>query len=155
MKAVSSPAQPAGGHTTPADNSCRQLSSVIRCADNFVLPFVSYTLFTVVNFRCADLRLLFFPVHKAVFTYNIETTLCCLVSVYSRLVQSFASLVFRCALMSCLLGCLLSAVEKSKWIAMGRTLGIIVIELDLGWGYLLYFITVMGGQTTSIKIISN
>ena len=93
---------------------CRQLSSVIRCADNFVLPFVSYTLFTVVNFRCADLRLLFFPVHKAVFTYNIETTLCCLVSVYSRLVQSFASLVFRCAVMSCLLSCLLSAVEKWK-----------------------------------------
>ena len=131
MKAVSSPAQPAGGHTTLQKTLCRQflqttpqtnqfgsqmcgqLISVIRCTYNFLLPLSSYTLFRVVNFRCADMRLLFFPVQtiKAVFRCNIiYRQLChCPVSVYSRLVQvqSFASLVFGSAVMSCLLSCLL------------------------------------------------
>ena len=129
MKAVSSPAQPAGGHTTLQKTLCRQflqttpqtnqfgsqmcgqLISVIRCTYNFLLPFSSYTLFRVVNFRCADMRLLFFQfiTIKAVFKCNIQTTLHCPVSVYSRLVQvqSFASLVFGSAVMSCLLSCLL------------------------------------------------
>ena len=51
--------------TTPQTNQfgsqmCGQLISVIRCTYNFLLPFSSYTLFRVVNFRCADMRLLFF-----------------------------------------------------------------------------------------------
>ena len=102
--------------TTPQTNQfgsqmCGQLISVIRCTYNFLLPFSSYTLFRVVNFRCADMRLLFFQfiTIKAVFKCNIQTTLHCPVSVYSRLVQvqSFASLVFGSAVMSCLLSCLL------------------------------------------------
>ena len=175
MKAVSSPAQPAGGHTTLQKTLCRQflqttpqtnqfgsqmcgqLISVIRCTYNFLLPLSSYTLFRVVNFRCADMRLLFFQfiTIKAVFKCNIQTT----VSLPCVSLQSVSagSVFCKFSVRECSyeLSFELSAVVKWKWMAVGVTLGIIVMELDLGWGYLLYFINVMGGQTTSIKIITN
>ena len=130
---------------------CRKLF-----ADNS-LPFSSYTLFRVVNFRCADMRLLFFQfiTIKAVFKCNIQTT----VSLPCVSLQSVSAGVVFCkfSVRECSyeLSFELSSVVKWKWIAVGITLGIIVMELDLGWGYLLYFINVMGGQTTSIKIITN
>ena len=71
--------------TIPADNSA---DKSVRWSDvrtthfsdqmyiQFFVPFSSYTLFRVVNFRCADMRLLFFQfiTIKAVFKCNIQTT---------------------------------------------------------------------------------
>ena len=106
---------PPGRHESSVQScsACRWTHNPAENSADNSLPFSSYTLFRVVNFRCADMRLLFFPVQtiKAVFRCNIiYRQLChCPVSVYRRLVQvlSFASLVFGSAIMSCLLSCLL------------------------------------------------
>ena len=100
MKAVSSPAQPAGGHTSPADNPVQTIP-----ADNTVQwSDVRTTL------CCLFTRLLFFPVHNHLSSVQIIYRQLCYsfllsVSLYSQSVQvlSFASSVFGSAFMSCLL----------------------------------------------------